>query len=81
MTEDEHAVLVSMPWDREPTELSYHYALQAIRSQQSPSEAVASADETEEMLRRGEERGRRRIADGERTKKQPISRGPGPRKR
>jgi transcriptional regulator with XRE-family HTH domain len=77
VTEAEHSALVSMPWDREPTTLSYHYALQAIRAQQSRSEAVASAEETEAMLTRGLARGRRMLGD---EKKEPAQR-PGPRKR
>jgi transcriptional regulator with XRE-family HTH domain len=63
VTDAEKRQLMSMPWDRVPTTESYFYALEAIRSQQSPAEAVASAEETERMLRRGLAAGRRTLED------------------
>jgi transcriptional regulator with XRE-family HTH domain len=61
VTEAERRALAQMPWDRVPTKESYFYALEALRSQQGPAEAVASAEETERMLRRGLAAGRRTL--------------------
>jgi transcriptional regulator with XRE-family HTH domain len=63
VTDAERRQLLAMPWDRIPTSESYFYALEAIRSQQTPAEAVASAEETEKMLRRGLANGRKVLGD------------------
>lgn len=77
VSDAERVQLLTMPWDKTPSELSFHYALQALRNQQNGDEAVASAEETEEMLRRGLSRGRRVLSDDESQEKR-ISK---PRKR
>jgi transcriptional regulator with XRE-family HTH domain len=63
VSDAERRLLMHMPWDRVPTKESFFYALEAIRSQQSPAEAVASAEETDRMLRRGLAAGRRVLGD------------------
>lgn len=81
LTEAEHAALLSMPWDQEPTFSSYEYAVQALRAQQSRAAAVASAEETEQALTRGLARGRRKLGQESTEEERPPTKGPGPRKR